>query len=174
MRKYFRFYGTISGTTLVTRTLLSVLMLFPVLILLIFWWTNTFLNLMGLTLNEAGKINQEDANKFGEELGIRIAENPSDFFSEALMNTGFIWYLLLITLIIPVIWFWLANLYKRLSSIFITNRKKVFFSIVFFEFILLIFCFLITEILFSVLVIFKSILFILLVLYPSPIGEHEG
>ena len=44
-------------------------MLFPLLILLIFWWTNTFLNLMGLTLSEAGKIDQEEANKFGEELG---------------------------------------------------------------------------------------------------------
>ena len=77
MRKYFRFFGTISGTTLVTRTLLSILMLFPLLILLIFWWTNTFLNLMGLTLSEAGKIDQEEANKFGEELGLRIAENPS-------------------------------------------------------------------------------------------------
>ena len=96
MRKYFRFFGTISGTTLVTRTLLSILMLFPLLILLIFWWTNTFLNLMGLTLNEAGKIDQEEANKFGEELGNRIAENPSDFFSEVLINTGLIWYVLLI------------------------------------------------------------------------------
>ena len=148
MRKYFRFFGTISGTTLLTRTLLSILMLFPLLILLIFWWTNTFLNLMGLTLSEAGKIDQEEANKFGEELGIRIAENPSDFFSEVLINTGFIWFILLIVLIIPVIWFWLANLYKRVSAIFISNRKKMFFSIVFIDFILLLHSFLISYILF--------------------------
>ena len=129
MRKYFRFFGTISGTTLVTRTLLSILMLFPLLILLIFWWTNTFLNLMGLTLSEAGKIDQEEANKFGEELGNRIAENPSDFFSEVLINTGLIWYILLIVLIIPVIWLWLANLYKRVSAIFIFKiGKKYFFQ----------------------------------------------
>ena len=70
------------------------------------------------------KIDQEEANKFGEELGNRIAENPSDFFSEVLINTGLIWYVLLIVLIIPVIWFWLANLYKRVSAIFISNRKK--------------------------------------------------
>jgi hypothetical protein len=174
MRKYFRFFGTISGTTLVTRTLLSILMLFPLLILLIFWWTNTFLNLMGLTLSEAGKIDQEDANKFGEELGNRIAENPLDFFSEVLINTGLIWYILLIVLIIPVIWFWLANLYKRVSAIFISNRKKIFFSIVFIEIVLLILSFLISEILFSILVIFKTVVFISLVIYPSPIGEHEG
>lgn len=118
MRKYFRFYGTISGTTLVTRSLLSILMLFSVVIFLIFWWTNTFLNLMGLTLKEVGKIDQEEANKFGEELGIRIAENPSNFFSEVLINTSFVWYVLLIILIIPVIWFWLANLYKRLFGNF--------------------------------------------------------
>lgn len=174
MRKYFRFFGTISGTTLVTRTLLSILMLFPVLILLIFWWTNAFLNLMGLTLSEAGKIDQEEANKFGEELGIRIAENPSDFFSEVLINTGFIWYILLIVLITPVIWFWLANLYKRVSAIFISNRKKVFFLIVFIEIILLILSFLISKILFTVFLIFKTIVFVLLVFYSSPIGEHEG
>jgi len=174
MRKYFRFFGTISGTTLVTRTLLSILMLFPLLILLIFWWTNTFLNLMGLTLSEAGKIDQEEANKFGEELGNRIAENPSDFFSEVLINTGLIWYILLIVLIIPVIWFWLANLYKRVSAIYISNRKKIFFSIVFIEIILLILSFLISKILFSILAIFKSVVFISLVIYPSPIGEHEG
>jgi len=174
MRKYFRFFGTISGTTLVTRTLLSILMLFPLLILLIFWWTNTFLNLMGLTLSEAGKIDQEEANKFGEELGNRIAENPSDFFSEVLINTGLIWYILLIVLIIPVIWLWLANLYKRVSAIYISNRKKIFFSIVFIEIILLILSFLISKILFSILAIFKSVVFISLVIYPSPIGEHEG
>lgn len=174
MRKYFRFYGTISGTTLVTRSLLSILMLFPVVIFLIFWWTNTFLNLMGLTLKEVGKIDQEEANKFGEELGIRIAENPSNFFSEVLMNTSFVWYVLLIILIIPVIWFWLANLYKRLSAIFISNKKKAFFLIIFLEIVLLILSFLISKILFSVLVFFKSVLFILLVIYPSPIGEHEG
>ena len=174
MRKYFRFFGTISGTTLVTRTLLSILMLFPVLILLIFWWTNTFLNLMGLTLSEAGKIDQEEANKFGEELGIRIAENPSDFFSEVLINTGFIWFILLIVLITPVIWFWLANLYKRVSAIFISNRKKVFFLIVFIEVILLILSFLISKILFTVFLFFKSLVFVLLVFYSSPIGEHEG
>ena len=144
-------------------------MLFPVLILLIFWWTNTFLNLMGLTLSEAGNIDQEETNKFGEELGIKIAENPSDFFSEVLINTGFIWYILLIALIIPVIWFWLANLYKRVSAIFISNRKKIFFSIIFTVIVLLILSFL-----FSILVIFKSIVFISLVIYPSPIGEHEG
>ena len=174
MRKYFRFFGTISGTTLVTRTLLSILMLFPVLILLIFWWTNTFLNLMGLTFSEAGKIDQEEANKFGEELGIRIAENPSDFFSEVLINTGFIWYILLIVLIIPVIWFWLATLYKRVSAIFISNGKKVFFLIVFIEVILLILSFLISKILFTVFLFFKSLVFVLLVFYSSPIGEHEG
>ncbi|MEC8175967.1 MAG: hypothetical protein VYB19_01990 [Bacteroidota bacterium] len=174
MRKYFRFFGTISGTALVTRTLLSILMLFPLLILLIFWWTNTFLNLMGLTLSEAGKIDQREANKFGEELGIRIAENPSGFFSEILINTGFIWYILLIVLIIPVIWFWLANLYKRVSAIFISNRKKVFFFIVFIEIILLVLSFLISKILFTIFVIFKSLVFFLLVFYPSPIGEHEG
>ena len=129
---------------------------------------------MGLTLSEADKIDQEEANKFGEELGNRIAENPSDFFSEVLINTGFIWYILLIVLIIPVIWFWLANLYKRVSAIFISNRKKMFFSIVFIEFILLILSFLISNILFSILVIFKSLVFISLVIYPSPIGEHEG
>ena len=174
MSKYFRFFGTISGTTLVTRTLLSILMLFPLLILLIFWWTNTFLSLMGLTLSEAGKIDQEKANKFGEELGVRIAENPSDFFNEVLINTGFIWYILLIILVIPVVWFWLANLYKRVSAIFISNRKKIFFSIVFIEVVLLILSFLISKILFSILLIFKSVVFISLVIYPSPIGEHEG
>jgi len=129
MRKYFRFFGTISGTTLVTRTLLSILMLFPLLILLIFWWTNTFLNLMGLTLSEAGKIDQEEANKFGEELGLRITENPSDFFSEVLINTGFIWYILLIALIVPVIWFWLANLYKKsISHFYFKYKKNIFFN----------------------------------------------
>ena len=174
MSKYFRFFGTISGTTLVTRTLLSILMLFPLLILLIFWWTNTFLSLMGLTLSEAGKIDQEKANKFGEELGVRIAENPSDFFNEVLTNTGFIWYILLIILVIPVVWFWLANLYKRVSAIFISNRKKIFFSIVFIEVVLLILSFLISKILFSILIIFKSLVFISLIIYPSPIGEHEG
>ena len=174
MRKYFRFFGTISGTTLVTRTLLSILMLFPLLILLIFWWTNTSLNFMGLTLSEAGKIDQEEASKFVKELGDRISENPSDFYSEVLINTGFIWYILLIVLVIPVIWFWLANLYKRVSAIFISKRKKIFFSIVFIEIVLLILSFLISKILFSILVIFKSILFISLVVYPSPIGEHEG
>ena len=40
--------------------------------------------------------------------------------------------------------------------------------------ILLVLSFLISKILFSILVIFKSVVFISLVIYPSPIGEHEG
>ena len=73
-----------------------------------------------------------ESNTIGEEAGLKIAEEmmeigPMAWFSQ---NISIIWVFVIILSLIPVLWFSLATYYKRVSSLFYSNRVKAFFAFI--------------------------------------------
>ena len=88
-------------------------MTIPLIIIIFSWWTTVFFDEMGISMSEASSIDQSSANKFGEELGQKIAKDPIKYFKDALSNTSILWYVSFLLFLIPLIWFGLATYYKK-------------------------------------------------------------
>tara|TARA_Y100000991_G_scaffold49712_1_gene35894 strand:- start:323 stop:718 length:396 start_codon:yes stop_codon:yes gene_type:complete len=74
--------------------------------------------------------NQMQIQKFGDELALKIAENPEFYLNDFMNSFSAIWILVFIVCIVPIIWFGLANYYKRISALFYEQRNNVFFAVV--------------------------------------------
>ena len=174
MKKFFQFNDTISGKIFLLRSLFTIVMTIPLIIIIFSWWTTVFFDEMGISISEASSIDQSSANKFGEELGQKISKDPIKYFKDALSNTSILWYVSFLLFLIPLIWFGLATYYKRISSIFHSNRIKMFFLLVIVEITLDIFALYFGGISFWICYFISLIIFLFLVIYNSPIGEHNG
>ena len=130
MKKYFSFSGTISGTTLLLRTLFTAVLSIPIIIALISKWTSYFVSLGNFDLSDPALENQMAIQAFGDELAQKIADNPEFYLNDFLNSFTFGWVLIFVLSVIPAIWFGLATYYKRVSALFFDQRKQVFLALV--------------------------------------------
>ena len=174
MKKYFSFSGTISGTTLLLRTLFTAVLSIPIIIALISKWTSYFVSLGNFDLSDPALENQMAIQAFGDELAQKIADNPEFYLNDFLNSFTFGWVLIFVLSVIPAIWFGLATYYKRVSALFFDQRKQVFLALVLFDivsdYIVLSNSGVITTIVSSI----GILIFIFLVFYNSKFENHEG
>ena len=174
MKKYFPFSGTISGTTLLLRTLFTAVLSIPIIIALISKWTSYFVSLGNFDLSDPALENQMAIQAFGDELAQKIADNPEFYLNDFLNSFTFGWVLIFVLSVIPAIWFGLATYYKRVSALFFDQRKQVFLALVLFDivsdYIVLSSSGVITTIVSSI----GILIFIFLVFYNSKFENHEG
>ena len=174
MKKYFSFSGTISGTTLLLRTLFTAVLSIPIIIALISKWTSYFVSLSNFDISDSALENQMAIQAFGDELAKKIADNPEFYLNDFLNSFSFGWVLIFVLSVIPAIWFGLATYYKRVSALFFDQRKQVFLALVLFDivsdYIVLSSSGVITTIVSSI----GILIFIFLVFYNSKFENHEG
>ena len=177
MKRFFTFSGTISGSSFILRSLFTIVLSIPFLVIIIAMFTSIVIGYMDIDLASADGMSMAEQNEIGEEAGLKIAEEvmeigPMAWFSQ---NISGFWVIAVILSLIPVMWFGLATYYKRVSALFYSNRVKAFIA------------FFIAELTLDVVgltsgnntiywicALISLGIFAYLLFSNSPIGEHDG
>lgn len=175
MKKYFQFSGTINGTTYLLRLLFTMLMSIPLLVISMMGLGTAVFGYLGYDLEEAATFGPQEQQEMGEKLGMAMVENPSEVMSGLISNISAGIIIAFIVFLIPVIWFYWATCYKRISALFPSTAFKVFIGFIVIEAILDILPIAIGG---STMTAFSAIvglgIFIFLLSKNSTIGEHDG
>ena len=175
MKKYFQFSGTINGTTYLLRLLFTMLMSIPLLVISMMGLGTAVFGYLGYDLEEAATFGPQEQQEMGEKLGMAMVENPSEVMSGLISNISAGIIIAIIVFLIPVIWFYWATCYKRISALFPSTAFKVFIGFIVIEAILDILPIALGG---STMTAFSAIvglgIFIFLLSKNSTIGEHEG
>ena len=175
MKKYFQFSGTINGTTYLLRLLFTMLMSIPLLVISMMGLVTAVFGYLGYDLEEAATFGPQEQQEMGEKLGMAMVENPSEVMSGLISNISAGIIIAFIVFLIPVIWFYWATCYKRISALFPSTAFKVFIGFIVIEAILDILPIALGG---STMTAFSAIvglgIFIFLLSKNSTIGEHEG
>ena len=132
MKRFFTFSGTISGSTFILRSLFTIVLSIPFIVIVFAMLGTIVFSYMDIDLASAEGMSMAESNAIGEDAGIKIAEEimkigPMAWFSQ---NISSFWIIATILSLIPVIWFGLATYYKRISALFYSNRVKAFFAFI--------------------------------------------
>ena len=175
MKKYFQFSGTINGTTYLLRLLFTMLMSIPLLVISMMGLGTAVFGYLGYDLEEAATFGPQEQQEMGEKLGMAMVENPSEVMSGLISNISAGIIIAFIVFLIPVIWFYWATCYKRISALFPSTAFKVFIGFIVIEVILDILPIAVGG---STITAFSAIvglgIFIFLLSKNSTIGEHDG
>jgi len=175
MKKYFQFSGTINGTTYLLRLLFTMLMSIPLLVISMMGLGTAVFGYLGYDLEEAATFGPQEQQEMGEKLGMAMVENPSEVMSGLISNISAGIIIAFIVFLIPVIWFYWATCYKRISALFPSTAFKVFIGFIVIEAILDILPIALGG---STMTAFSAIvglgIFIFLLSKNSTIGEHDG
>ena len=175
MKKFFQFSGTINGTTYLLRLLFTILMSIPLFIISIMGLGTAVFGYLGYDLEEAATFGPQEQQEMGEKLGMAMVENPSEVMSGLISNISAGIIIAFIVFLIPVIWFYWATCYKRISALFPSTAFKVFIGFIVIEAVLDILPIAIGG---STVTAFSAIvglgIFIFLLSKNSTIGEHDG
>ena len=175
MKKYFQFSGTINGTTYLLRLLFTMLMSIPLLVISMMGLGTAVFGYLGYDLGEAATFGPQEQQEMGEKLGMAMVENPSEVMSGLISNISAGIIIAFIVFLIPVIWFYWATCYKRISALFPSTAFKVFIGFIVIEAILDILPIAVGG---STMTAFSAIvglgIFIFLLSKNSTIGEHDG
>ena len=175
MKKFFQFSGTINGTTYLLRLLFTILMSIPLLVISMMGLGTAVFGYLGYDLEEAATFGPQEQQKMGEKLGMAMVENPSEVMSGLISNISAGIIIAFIVFLIPVIWFYWATCYKRISALFPSTAFKVFIGFIVIEAILDILPIALGG---STMTAFSAIvglgIFIFLLSKNSTIGEHDG
>ena len=175
MKKYFQFSGTINGTTYLLRLLFTMLMSIPLLVISMMGLGTAVFGYLGYDLEEAATFGPQEQQEMGEKLGMAMVENPSEVMSGLISNISVGIIIAFIVFLIPVIWFYWATCYKRISALFPSTAFKVFIGFVLIEAVLDILPIAVGG---STMTAFSAIvglgIFIFLLSKNSTIGEHDG
>ncbi|GIR98219.1 MAG: hypothetical protein CM15mP101_05890 [Flavobacteriaceae bacterium] len=175
MKKYFQFSGTINGTTYLLRLLFTMLMSIPLLVISMMGLGTAVFGYLGYDLEEAATFGPQEQQEMGEKLGMAMVENPSEVMSGLISNISAGIIIAFIVFLIPVIWFYWATCYKRISALFPSTAFKVFIGFIVIEAILDILPIAVGG---STITAFSAIvglgIFIFLLSKNSTIGEHDG
>ena len=130
MKRFFTFSGTISGSTFILRSLFTIVLSIPFIVIVFAMLGTIVFSYMDIDLASAEGMSMAESNAIGEDAGIKIAEEimkigPMAWFSQ---NISSLWIIATILSLIPVIWFGLATYYKRVSALFYSNRVKAFIA----------------------------------------------
>ncbi len=175
MKKYFQFSGTINGTTYLLRLLFTMLMSIPLLVISMMGLGTAVFGYLGYDLEEAATFGPQEQQEMGEKLGMAMVENPSEVMSGLISNISAGIIIAFIVFLIPVVWFYWATCYKRISALFPSTAFKVFIGFIVIEAILDILPIAVGG---STITAFSAIvglgIFIFLLSKNSTIGEHDG
>ena len=175
MKKFFQFSGTINGTTYLLRLLFTMLMSIPLLVISTIGLSTAVFGYLGYDLEEAATFGPQEQQEMGEKLGMAMVENPSEVMSGLISNISAGIIIAFIVFLIPVIWFYWATCYKRISALFPSTAFKVFIGFIVIEAVLDILPIAIGG---STVTAFSAIvglgIFIFLLSKNSTIGEHDG
>ena len=175
MKKYFQFSGTINGTTYLLRLLFTMLMSIPLLVISMMGLGTAVFGYLGYDLEEAATFGPQEQQEMGEKLGMAMVENPSEVMSGLISNISAGIIIAFIVFLIPVVWFYWATCYKRISALFPSTAFKVFIGFIVIEAVLDILPIAIGG---STVTAFSAIvglgIFIFLLSKNSTIGEHDG
>ena len=175
MKKFFQFSGTINGTTYLLRLLFTMLMSIPLLVISMMGLGTAVFGYLGYDLEEAATFGPQEQQEMGEKLGMAMVENPSEVMSGLISNISGGIIIAFIVFLIPVIWFYWATCYKRISALFPSTAFKVFIGFIVIEAILDILPIAVGG---STITAFSAIvglgIFIFLLSKNSTIGEHDG
>ena len=175
MKKYFQFSGTINGTTYLLRLLFTMLMSIPLLVISMMGLGTAVFGYLGYDLEEAATLGPQEQQEMGEKLGMAMVENPSEVMSGLISNISAGIIIAFIVFLIPVIWFYWATCYKRISALFPSTAFKVFIGFIVIEAIMDILPIAVGG---STITAFSAIvglgIFIFLLSKNSTIGEHDG
>ena len=175
MKKFFQFSGTINGTTYLLRLLFTILMSIPLLVISIMGFSTAVFGYLGYALKEAATFGPQEQQEMGEKLGMAMVENPSEVMSGLISNISGGIIIAFIVFLIPVIWFYWATCYKRISALFPSTALKVFIGFIVIEAVLDILPIAVGG---STITAFSAIvglgIFIFLLSKNSTIGEHDG
>ena len=175
MKKYFQFSGTINGTTYLLRLLFTMLMSIPLLVISMMGLGTAVFGYLGYDLEESATFGPQEQQEMGEKLGMAMVENPSEVMSGLISNISAGIIIAFIVFLIPVIWFYWATCYKRISALFPSTAFKVFIGFIVIEAILDILPIAVGG---STITAFLAIvglgIFIFLLSKNSTIGEHDG
>ena len=175
MKKFFRFSGTINGTTYLLRLLFTILMSIPLLVISMMGLGTAVFGYLGYDLEEAATFGPQEQQEMGEKLGMAMVENPSEVMSGLISNISAGIIIAFIVFLIPVVWFYWATCYKRISALFPSTAFKVFIGFIVIEAVLDILPIAIGG---STVTAFSAIvglgIFIFLLSKNSTIGEHDG
>lgn len=167
MNKYFQFKGTINGTTYFLRTLFSVVLSIPTLIIVF-----AFFGIFAIEYAEIDMQNPEGFDQLAFEE--KIQNNPDDFFEALKSSLTPFWIISIVFSLIPVIWFGLASYYKRVSALFYENRLNVFTGLILFEIISDFMGIKFDNWLGTVFIVGSLLIFVFMIFKESGIEEHEG
>ena len=175
MKKFFQFSGTINGTTYLLRLLFTMLMSIPLLVISMMGLGTAVFGYLGYDLEEAATFGPQEQQEMGEKLGMAMVENPSEVMSGLISNISGGVIIAFIVFLIPVVWFYWATCYKRISALFPSTAFKVFIGFIVIEAILDILPIALGG---STMTAFSAIvglgIFIFLLSKNSTIGEHDG
>ena len=175
MKKFFQFSGTINGTTYLLRLLFTILMSIPLLIISMMGLGTAVFGYLGYDLEEAATFGPQEQQEMGEKLGMAMVENPSEVMSGLISNISAGIIIAFIVFLIPVVWFYWATCYKRISALFPSTAFKVFIGFIVIEAVLDILPIAVGG---STVTAFSAIvglgIFIFLLSKNSTIGEHDG
>ena len=175
MKKYFQFSGTINGTTYLLRLLFTMLMSIPLLVISMMGLGTAVFGYLGYDLEEAATFGPQEQQEMGEKLGMAMVENPTEVMSGLISNISGGIIIAFIVFLIPVVWFYWATCYKRISALFPSTAFKVFIGFIVIEAVLDILPIAIGG---STVTAFSAIvglgIFIFLLSKNSTIGEHDG
>ena len=175
MKKYFQFSGTINGTTYLLRLLFTMLMSIPLLVISMMGLGTAVFGYLGYDLEEAATFGPQEQQEMGEKLGMAMVENPSEVMSGLISNISAGIIIAFIVFLVPVIWFYWATCYKRISALFPSTAFKVFIGFIVIEAIMDILPIAVGG---STITAFSAIvglgIFIFLLSKNSTIGEHDG
>ena len=175
MKKFFQFSGTINGTTYLLRLLFTMLMSIPLLVISMMGLGTAVFGYLGYDLEEAATFGPQEQQEMGEKLGMAMVENPSEVMSGLISNISAGIIIAFIVFLIPVVWFYWATCYKRISALFPSTAFKVFIGFIVIEAVLDILPIAVGG---STVTAFSAIvglgIFIFLLSKNSTIGEHDG
>ena len=175
MKKFFQFSGTINGTTYLLRLLFTILMSIPLLVISMMGLGTAVFGYLGYDLEEAATFGPQEQQEMGEKLGMAMVENPSEVMSGLFSNISGGIIIAFIVFLIPVVWFYWATCYKRISALFPSTAFKVFIAFIVIEAVLDILPIAVGG---STVTAFSAIvglgIFIFLLSKNSTIGEHDG
>ena len=176
MKRFFMFNGTISGSTFILRSLFTIVLSIPFIVIVFAMLGTIVFSYMDIDLAAAEGMSMEESNALGEDAGIKIADEimeigPMAWFSQ---NISAFWIIATILSLIPVIWFGLATYYKRVSALFYPNRVKAFLAFIVLGVTLDVVGLTYGNNIFWICEIIGLVIFGFLLFSNSPIGEHDG
>ena len=175
MKKYFQFSGTINGTTYLLRLLFTMLMSIPLLVISMMGLGTAVFGYLGYDLEEAATFGPQEQQEMGEKLGMAMVENPSEVMSGLISNISAGIIIAFIVFLIPVVWFYWATCYKRISALFPSSPFKFFIGFIIVEAILDILPLAVGDTSITALSLLVGLgIFIFLLSKNSTIGEHDG